>query len=139
MSSETIREALERARDHYRDHPDDARSTDSAATARLVDGLVVDVTGPSGSRVTTDMVPSVGGTATAPSPGWLLRAAEASCVVTLIAMRAAMLGISLRSVEVTVRPGLWRSVRWCCAIRGCRRARPRRHGESGAVQGSRRD
>jgi uncharacterized OsmC-like protein len=48
------------------------------------------------------MVPSVGGTATAPSPGWLLRAAEASCVVTLIAMRAAMLGITLDTLEVTV-------------------------------------
>jgi uncharacterized OsmC-like protein len=48
------------------------------------------------------MVPSVGGTATAPSPGWLLRAAEASCVVTLIAMRAAILGVTLDTLEVTV-------------------------------------
>jgi uncharacterized OsmC-like protein len=48
------------------------------------------------------MVPSVGGTATAPSPGWLLRAAESSCVATLIAMRAAMLGITLDTLEVTV-------------------------------------
>src|SRR5919108_2457409 len=102
MTSDTIREALDRARDHYRRHPDDARSTDSAASARLVDGLVVEVTGPSGAHITTDMVASVGGTATAPSPGWLMRAAEASCVVTLIAMRAAMLGITLRSVDVTV-------------------------------------
>jgi uncharacterized OsmC-like protein len=60
------------------------------------------VTGPGGASVTTDMVPSVGGTATAPSPGWLLRAAEASCVVTLIEMRAAMLGITLDTLEVTV-------------------------------------
>ena len=48
------------------------------------------------------MVRSVGGTATAPSPGWLLRAAEASCVTTLIAMRAAVLGVTLETVEVTV-------------------------------------
>jgi uncharacterized OsmC-like protein len=47
-------------------------------------------------------VPSVGGTGTAPSPGWLLRAAEASCVATLIAMRAAVLGISLDDLEVSV-------------------------------------
>jgi uncharacterized OsmC-like protein len=47
------------------------------------------------------MVPSVGGTATAPSPGWLLRPAEASCVVTLIAMRAAMSRIALDTLEVT--------------------------------------
>lgn len=79
-----------------------ARSTDSAATATLVDRLVVRVTGPRGETITTDMVPSVGGTATAPSPGWLLRAAEASCVVTLIAMRAAVLGITLDELEVSV-------------------------------------
>jgi uncharacterized OsmC-like protein len=48
------------------------------------------------------MVPSVGGMATAPSPGWLLRAAEASCVATLIAMRAAMLDVALDALEVTV-------------------------------------
>jgi uncharacterized OsmC-like protein len=100
--SDTIREAIDRARGYLRDHPDEARYRDSAASARLVDGLVVEVTGPSGLRVTTDMTPSVGGTGTAPSPGWLLRAAEASCVVTLIAMRAAMLGVTLGSVEVTV-------------------------------------
>lgn len=102
MTSETIREAIDRAHAYYREHPDDVRSTDSAATARVVDGLVVDVTGPDDLRVTTDMVASVGGTGTAPSPGWLLRAAEASCVATLIAMRAAMLGITLTTVEVTV-------------------------------------
>ena len=60
------------------------------------------MTGPTGTTLTTDMVPSVGGAASAPSPGWLLRAAEASCVVTLIAMRAAMLGITLDTLEVTV-------------------------------------
>ena len=102
MASDTIREAIDRAHAYYRENPDDARATDSAATARLVAGLVVEVTGPSDERITTDMVPSVGGTGTAPSPGWLLRAAEASCVATLIAMRAAMLGVTLASVEVTV-------------------------------------
>ena len=60
------------------------------------------MSGPNGASLTTDMVPSVGGTATAPSPGWLLRAAEASCVATLIAMRAAMLGVTLDTLEVTV-------------------------------------
>jgi uncharacterized OsmC-like protein len=101
MTSDRIREALDGALAYYAEHPADARATDSAATARLVDGLVVDVTGPSDERIRTDMVASVGGTGTAPSPGWLLRAAEASCVATLIAMRAAMLGVRLTSVEVT--------------------------------------
>ena len=48
------------------------------------------------------MVAGVSGTETAPSPGWLLRAAEASCVATLIAMRAAHQGVELTDIEVTV-------------------------------------
>jgi uncharacterized OsmC-like protein len=102
MAADAIRQAIRAASAHLTRHPEQARSTDSAAAASLVDGLVVRVTGPHGETITTDMVPSVGGTATAPSPGWLLLAAEASCVVTLIAMRAAMLGITLDTLEVTV-------------------------------------
>jgi uncharacterized OsmC-like protein len=102
MTAQSIRAAIRGASDYLAQHPEEARSTDSAATATLVDGLVVRVTGPKDETITTDMVPSVGGTATAPSPGWLMRAAEASCVVTLIAMRAAMLGVALDTLEVVV-------------------------------------
>jgi uncharacterized OsmC-like protein len=48
------------------------------------------------------MVAAVGGADSAPSPGWILRAAEASCVATLIAMRAAQLGHRPSSLEVVV-------------------------------------
>jgi uncharacterized OsmC-like protein len=102
LGSAGIRAALEAATSYLREHPADARSTDSLATATLVDGLVVSVAGPNGEAITTDMVSSVGGTGTATSPGWFLRAATASCVATLIAMRAAMLGIELDSLEVAV-------------------------------------
>jgi uncharacterized OsmC-like protein len=102
MGADGIRQAIAAATDYLTQNPTDARSTDSAATASIVDGLIVRVTGPDGADITTDMVRSVGGTATAPSPGWLLRAAEASCVATLIAMRAAMLDITLDALEVTV-------------------------------------
>jgi uncharacterized OsmC-like protein len=102
MAAADIQRAIETATAYLSDHPDDALATDSAAVATVVDGLIVRVTGPGGATITTDMVPSVGGTGTAPSPGWLLRAAEASCVATLITMRAAMLGIALDNLEVTV-------------------------------------
>jgi uncharacterized OsmC-like protein len=102
VGAEEIRQAIAAATDYLTQNPEEARSTDSAAVATLVDGLVVHVDGPSGESVSTDMVPSVGGTSTAPSPGWLLRAAEASCVATLIAMRAAVMGITLDTLEVTV-------------------------------------
>jgi len=45
---------------------------------------------------------SVGGGDAAPSPGWLFRAALASCEATLIAMRAAGAGIDLERLQVVV-------------------------------------
>ena len=102
MGAPEIRAAIESAVQYLTEHPDEARYTDSAAVASIEHGLVVRVRGADGSDITTDMSTSVGGTATASSPGWLLRAAEASCVATLIAMRAAMLGVTLDTLEVTV-------------------------------------
>jgi uncharacterized OsmC-like protein len=97
-----IREAIDGASAYLRAHPDEARYTDSAATARLTTGLRVVTTGPNGESVDSDMVAAVGGTGSAPSPGWLLRAATASCVATIIAMRAAQLGHRVASLEVVV-------------------------------------
>lgn len=99
-----MRAKIQGAIDYLNANPGEARYTDSAATARLDDPatLKVDVTGPAGARLTTDMPTSIGGTDTTPSPGWYLRAAEASCVATLIAMRAAHQGVTLTALEVTV-------------------------------------
>ena len=101
-SSEGIREAIEKAGAYLSDHPEDARYTDSQATAVIQSGLRATVSGPAGASLTTDMPSSVGGTESAPSAGWFLRAAEASCAATLIAMRAAQLNVSLDRIEVTV-------------------------------------
>jgi uncharacterized OsmC-like protein len=100
--TDQIRDAISGAVDYLTANPAEARYTDSPATARLTGGLQVSVTGPDGATLTTDMPTSVGGGNSAPSPGWFLRAAEASCAATLIAMRAAHLGVALDSVEVTV-------------------------------------
>ena len=102
MSSESIRTALRGAIDYLTEHPEDAKATDSLATATIEDGLRCIVRGPDGEEVHTDMVTSVGGGNTAPSPGWLLRAATASCVATLLAMKAALDEVQLGSVEVAV-------------------------------------
>jgi uncharacterized OsmC-like protein len=101
MSSQ-IREALRAAMGYLTQHPDESRYTDSAATAVLTSGLAVTVRSPEGFSIATDMPSSVGGGASAPSPGWLLRAAQASCLATLIAMRAAYEGLDVTRVEVTV-------------------------------------
>jgi uncharacterized OsmC-like protein len=48
------------------------------------------------------MSESVGGGATAPTPGWLLRAALASCDATVVAMEAARENVELSDLKVTV-------------------------------------
>ena len=104
MSQQDIRDKLSAASSYLSANPTEAHYTDSPATARLVDpqGLQTDVTGPDGAHMTTDMPSSVGGGGGDPSPGWYLRAAEASCVATLIAMRAAQEGVAIEALEVTV-------------------------------------
>lgn len=98
----SIAAAVAAAREYLEQHPEQARSVDSVAVARLVDGLRVDVEGPNGWRVATDMSKGVGGTGSAPSPGWLLRAAIASCDAVLVAIQAAEEGVQLTHLETEV-------------------------------------
>ena len=102
MPATSIGDAIRRARDYLRLRPEEARYTDSPAIATIEGGLRCRVTGPSGAVLHSDMSTGVGGTASAPSPGWLLRAAHAACDATLIAMRAAEEGVELSRLEVTV-------------------------------------
>src|SRR6266498_1950978 len=92
---------MEAASGHLTEHPEAAVDTDAAATAVREEGLRFRVEGPNG-QVTSDMSESVGGGATAPTPGWLLRAALASCDATLVAMEAARGNVELTDLTVTV-------------------------------------
>lgn len=98
---ESIRSAIETAAGHLSEHPEAGAGTDAAATAVLEEGLRFRVAGPKGD-VITDMSKMVGGGATAPTPGWLLRAALASCDATAVAMEAARDGVELTDLTVTV-------------------------------------
>jgi len=100
--TETIRTAIGNASAYLGEHPDEARYTDSLATARVEDGLRIRVDGPNGETLTTDMPGAVGGGDGAPSPGWFLRAAIAACVSSLAVMRAAQLGFEGFECEVEV-------------------------------------
>src|SRR5437773_11550938 len=93
---------MSQAVEYLRDHPSEAKYTDSAATALLEGSLRVTVTGPDGAKLTTDMPKSIGGRGESPSPGWFLRAAQASCLATLIGMESARRGVTLHRVEVVV-------------------------------------
>jgi uncharacterized OsmC-like protein len=98
---ESIRSAVEEASRYLTNHPEAAAATDAAATAVREEGLRFRVDGPQGN-LSSDMSKTVGGGATAPTPGWLLRAALASCDATLVAMEAARDGVELTGLEVTV-------------------------------------
>ena len=102
MSTTSIQEALENLGTLITEQPEKARAKNVPATARLLESLRCEVTGPNGETVHTDMPRAVGGAASAPAPGWLLRASLASCTATAIAMRAAKLGVNLTALEVTV-------------------------------------
>jgi uncharacterized OsmC-like protein len=98
---EDIRGAIEKASAYLAENPDAATDTDAAATAIREDGLRFRVDGPRGA-VITDMAESVGGGASAPTPGWLLRAALAACDATTVAMESARAGIELTELTVSV-------------------------------------
>jgi uncharacterized OsmC-like protein len=83
-------------------HPEECRYTDAAATAVVEEGLRCRAAGPNGATVVSDMPEAIGSGGAAPSPGWLLRAALANCDATVIAMRAAQVGVTLTTLEVTV-------------------------------------
>lgn len=102
MSGTSIREALEKVSRVVIEQPEKAKSKGAPATARLLDGLRCEVKGPNGEALITDMPATMGGGGSAPNPGWLFRASLASCTTTAIAMRAAMLGVRLTTLEATV-------------------------------------
>lgn len=100
MSTNHIKQSVETAIAYLTSHPDEARYTDSAAVATLESGLRFRVKDPDGRAILTDMPKGVGGEGQEPSPGWLFRAALASCVGSLVAMRAAQKGVELSKLEV---------------------------------------
>lgn len=61
------------------------------------------ITHANGSQVLTDMPREIGGGAEGFTPGWLLRAALASCAATRIVMTAAAEGIELKTLELIAR------------------------------------
>ena len=102
MIEPAARQAIERTMAAIAADSSKAKAKNVPATARITDGLKCEVTGPHGERLQTDMPAAMGGSASGPNPAWLLRSALASCTASVIAMRAATLGIELHALEVTV-------------------------------------
>jgi uncharacterized OsmC-like protein len=97
-----IRQSLQGLIQYYNQNPDKAVGPDKEAVAIIEEGLRARATGPDGQTLICDMPRGLGGAATAPSPGWMMRAALANCEAIMISLRAAQLGIHLTTLEVRV-------------------------------------
>ena len=102
MTMIQIQQSIEGVARYFSAQPEKGRSHDKAAVATVQDGLLCKAEGPNGAVLISDMPKGIGGGGTAPTPGWFLRAALANCDATVIAMRAAQLGVVLTRLEVTV-------------------------------------
>ena len=98
---ESIRQAVETVSERLARDPEAGARPDTTAVAVRDHGLRFRITGPNG-EVFSDMAESVGGGASAPTPGWLMRAALAACDASTVVIEAAREGIELTDVTVTV-------------------------------------
>jgi uncharacterized OsmC-like protein len=102
MSVEHIQKSVRNVITYLSNNPKDALCDDPPITAVMEEGLRCRATGDNGEIVVTDMPDAVGGGGSAPSPGWLSRAALATCDATRIALHAAHEGVALDTLQVTV-------------------------------------
>ncbi len=101
MSVEHIKETLEGVIKHYTENPDDGKGAGAPFRAVIEEDLRCRVEKLDGTEILkTDMAKGIGGGGSAPSPGTLFRAALVSCDATLVALRAAQIGINLTTLEV---------------------------------------
>ena len=102
MSIENIHNSIEGTISYLKANPEKAFKKGTAATAVLEKGLKVRTVGPENEVIISDMPPTVGGEGSAPTPGWFMQAALATCNATGIAMKAAREGIELNTLEVSI-------------------------------------
>jgi uncharacterized OsmC-like protein len=100
MTTAVIANAMQRARTIFSRRPQAAMHPDDPAIAAWQQDLQVLSRHANGTAIATDMPAELGGQGIQVTPGWLLRAALASCLATRIAMEAAARGIDLSRLEV---------------------------------------
>jgi len=102
MSTTRIRAAMEGLEEYFQGDRYRGPRPDTPATAVMQDDLRCRIEAPDGKAMHTDMSAAFGGRGEFNSPGWLARAALASCYATGLALRAIRLGVELDSIEVSV-------------------------------------
>lgn len=100
MRIEDIAAAVQRVKAVLDRRPSAAIHDDAPAAARWQAGLHMVARHAEGAQVSTDLPVELGGDGAGVTPGWLLRAALASCLATRVAMEAAAAGIELSTLEV---------------------------------------
>lgn len=103
MDNASMARALQRTESAFARKPGLALQDDTPATAVMVGGARTRIEAPDGTLLHTDLDPGLGGEGQAFSPGWLMRAALASCLASCVAMRAARQGIALQRLQVRAR------------------------------------
>lgn len=101
MTMQTIAAAMQRVESVFQRRPEAGLHDDAPATAHWQSGTRVVSRHANGTQVLTDMPSELGGSGDQVTPGWLLRAALASCAVTRIAMAAAAAGVELTRLDVS--------------------------------------
>jgi len=81
MAVEQVAASMERVVSALRRKPHAGLHEDTPATVRWAGGLRTVSRTAAGAEVVTDMPVAIGGDDSAPTPGWLLRTALASCAV----------------------------------------------------------
>ena len=102
MAMERVAASMGRVVSALRRKPHAGLHEDAPSTVRWAGGLRTVARTAAGAEFATDMPAAIGGEDSAPTPGWLLRTALASCAVTRIAMEAAARGITLATLEAHV-------------------------------------
>jgi uncharacterized OsmC-like protein len=100
VTTKQIAAAMKRAESVLKRRPGAGLTADAPAMANWEGGMRVVTRSEGGPSLSTDMPGELGGSGDRVSPGWLLRAGLASCLVTRIAMAAAAQGIDLESIDV---------------------------------------
>ena len=102
MSSESILAAQQRLTRLVQQRPGVALVEETPAIAQWEGAGKTHARHPDGNVIHTDLPRELGGDGERVSPGWLLRAAMASCAVTRIAMLANETGVALQKLEAEV-------------------------------------
>jgi uncharacterized OsmC-like protein len=103
LASKDIVAAVQRTEQILSRRPSAGVHPDSPALARWIGRLQVETRCGDGPAILTDVPAALGGKGEGVTPGWLARAALASCTATCIALAAARAGIEFERLEAEVR------------------------------------